>query len=358
MAFTAEGVPCCGVGFRHSVVLLAAVMCLAPSGRASLITINPTFAPSITGDPNAAAIESTINAAINYYDTTFTTGFSPLSVNITFQETTSGLGASSTSAFTVSYSSFITQLHAASSGDATDIAALSNLPIAATNPVTGSRSILVTSADCRALGLACNPIGPSGAPAPDSTIFLNTSLTSPPNGLGPNTYSLLAVTEHEIDEALGLGSTANSVGPAPTNPLPEDLFRYGLNGARVYNTPAGFDGAYFSLDGKTFLVQFNNLPNGGDQGDWWSSTPGKYPPRVQDGFGTPGVNLTLATDAGTPEIIALDAIGYNLNHLATPEPTTLLMVGSGLLVAALLSRRQARSTSQPPPDGCGSVKQD
>jgi hypothetical protein len=107
MTSPVEGVPCCGSG-RRLIVLLAAVMCLAVIGRASLITIHPTFAPNITRDPNAAAIESTINAAINYYDSTFTTGFSPLTVNITFEETSSGLGGSSTSVFTVSYSSFTT----------------------------------------------------------------------------------------------------------------------------------------------------------------------------------------------------------------------------------------------------------
>ena len=66
---------------------------------------------------------------------------------------------------------------------------------------------------------------------------------------------------------------------------------------------------------------------------------GNPPPRVQDAFAFPGLNLTLATDPGTPEIIALDAIGYNLAPVATPEPTTMLMVGSGLLVAVLLSKK-------------------
>lgn len=334
---------------RWRSLVLAAAMCLASTGRASLITINPTFAPSITGDPNAAAIESTINAAINYYDTTFTTGFSPLTVNITFQETRTGLASSSTRIAPVSYSTFITALHAASSGDATDTTALAGLPITANNPVTGSTTIILTSADCRALGITPLP-GSTCAVASDSTVSLNTSLTFPPGSSGPNTYSLFAATEHEIDEVLGLGSDANNTGnPLFNNPEPEDLFRYSSTGARVYNTSAGFDNAWFSLDGKTLIVQFNNnaTGNGGDYGDWWShngggNPPGGVPPaRVQDAFGYPGTAPTLANDPGHPELIALDAIGYNLAPVATPEPTTILLTGSGLLLAALLAKRRA-----------------
>ena len=325
---------------RPSVVLLAAALCLAATGQASLITINPTFDATITSDPNAASIEGTINAAINYYDTTFTTSnaFSPLTVNITFQEG-GGLGGSLTTVYKVNYSSFITNLHTASSGDTTDTTALAGLPVSATNPVTGTTTINLKSANCRALGLGCTL-------ASDGTITLNTSLTNPGSLGSTGQYSLLAVTEHEIDEVLGLGSDANSSPGFFSDPMPEDLFRYGLNAAgavvRVYNTPAGFDGAYFSIDGKTFLVQFNNLPNGGDYGDWWSSTaPGaNRPARVQDAFAYPGTNPTLANELNAPEVIALDAIGYNLAPLATPEPTTMLMVGSGLLVALLLSKKR------------------
>ena len=355
MTIPAEGVLCSTLGCCRSLLLLAAAMCLAATGRASLITITPTFDTTITSDPHAAAIESTINAAINYYDTTFTTGFSPLTVNITFQENNSpgSLGSSLTNVFKVSYSSFISALHTASSGDVTDTTALAGLPITSANPVNGSTNINLTSANCRAVGLGCTlPAGTA-----DSTISVNTSITTPPgSSTNSNLYSLFAVTEHEIDEVLGLGSDANnpaSANPFFNDPLPMDLFRYGPNAAgaitRVYNTPAGFDSAYFSIDGKTFLVQFNNNATGagGDYGDWWSNNGGCNPPggnplpRVQDAFAYPGTNPTLATDPGTPEIIALDAIGYNLNHLATPEPTTMLMVGSGLLVAVLLKRRRS-----------------
>jgi len=323
------------------VFSVAVMMGLATTGRAGMISILPTFDSTITGDPNAAAIEGTINSAINFYDSTFTTAFSPLTVNITFQEG-GGLGASNTTVFKISYATFIGALHIASSGDATDTTALAGLPVAAANPVNGSDSINVKSANCRALGIAGCSL------ASDGSITLNTSLTNPGSPGSTSQFSLLAVIEHELDEVLGVGSDANNTGDAFFNdPTPEDLFRYDSFGNRVYNTTPGFDDAWFSLDGTTRLVQFNNNATGfgGDYGDWWSNNGGgnpgpNPPPRVQDAFAFPGTNPTLATDAGQPEILALDAIGYNLAPAQTPEPPAIVLVASGLLIAGLLSRRR------------------
>src|SRR4051812_49208021 len=55
------------------------------------LVIVPTFDASITSDPNAVAIEGTINAAIQAYET----GFSdPITVTIKFQEISTGLSSS------------------------------------------------------------------------------------------------------------------------------------------------------------------------------------------------------------------------------------------------------------------------
>src|SRR6266550_345451 len=78
--------------FGVLTVSLAAVLLfgrVAPV-QAGLI-INPTYDSSITSDPNAAAIEATIQTAINTYQSLFT---NPVTVNIKFQEMSSGLGAS------------------------------------------------------------------------------------------------------------------------------------------------------------------------------------------------------------------------------------------------------------------------
>ena len=54
------------------------------------LTINPTFDVSITGDPNAAAIEATINRTIAAYESFISDN---VTVDITFQEG-GGLGGS------------------------------------------------------------------------------------------------------------------------------------------------------------------------------------------------------------------------------------------------------------------------
>jgi hypothetical protein len=244
-----------------------------------------------------------------------------------------GLGSSLTSVYSARYSVFATQLHGASSGDATDTAALTSVPIQAANPVTGSSVINFKSANGRALGFNTPGGVVVNGMSYDSELAFNTSITTPG---GPGPYSLLAVAEHEIDEALGLGSDVGGTGFF-SNPAAEDLFRYtSTPGVRSYHT-MGPDNTYFSLDGTTDLVQFNQdvTGAGGDYGDWWShnggGNPGPTPPpRVQDAFAFPGTTPTLATDAGSPEIVALDAIGYNLANPASavPEPSTVCLLGT------------------------------
>src|ERR1035438_8509932 len=71
---------------------LPAVLALIASGipaQASLI-ITPTFDSSITSDPNAAAVEGTINEAISMFEATYS---NPIDALIYFQEG-SGLGES------------------------------------------------------------------------------------------------------------------------------------------------------------------------------------------------------------------------------------------------------------------------
>jgi hypothetical protein len=109
-------------------------------------------------------------------------------------------------------------------------------------------------------------------------------------------------------------------------PNPEDLFRYDGSGIRSYalnsqtsQNCTGASVANFSLNGTTNLKQFNNCNNGGDYGDWASNGS---PPAVQDAFATSGSSPSLAVTS--PEVVALDAIGYNLSAVPTP------LIGHGL----------------------------
>lgn len=314
-------------GFRR-VRLLASVVwvltCATAPASANLI-ITPTFDTSIAGDANAGVIEGTINTAIGVYESDF---LNPINVAITFQEG-GGLGSSAFTLHPESYSSFRTQL-ALNATDANDATALAALPTGPVNPVTGTDTVLVKSANAKALGY-------SGFSGSDGTIILNTSLTIPGSSGSSSTYSLLSVTEHEIDEILGLGSTLglNFKGqnaPLNNDPSPEDFFRFDAGGARSFTLNAAT--AYFSLNGATDIAQFNNPAFSscspcGDYGDWATGAT----PLVQDAFATPGSSPTLSY----AELTALDVIGYDL---VTPEPGTAALIAIGLISLAIHKRRR------------------
>jgi hypothetical protein len=124
--------------------------------------------------------------------------------------------------------------------------------------------------------------------------------------IDPAKFDLFAVAAHEIDEVLGLTSALDGLAngdPAPTGDAEVmDLFRYDQNGNRSFTTASSAQ-AWFSLDGSTRLVRFNQ-DDTGDFHDWYS--PGGQTPRVQDAFATPG-----STPDPTVEFIALDVIGYH-----------------------------------------------
>jgi PEP-CTERM motif len=302
---------------------------VAPA-RAGL-TITPTFDSSITGDPNAAVIESTINTAIQTYENLFT---NPINVSIYFQEG-GGLGTSITGVYDLNgfngntgYQNFRSGLAAqfAISGNSAQGTALNNLPVQANNPVNNAPDLLVKSADGRALGFNTPGVVTVGSHAYDGQIILNTSLTFPGSPGSSLSYSLLAVAEHEIDEVLGLGSNVGGTGFF-VNPAAEDLYRFQHSSTTRNYTTSG-DNAWFSINGgTTSLVQFNQ-DGVGDYGDWH---PGSGTTRVQDAYATPGATETILTDGGA-EITALNVVGYSLVS-TIPEPSSLAIAGLGGILA-------------------------
>jgi hypothetical protein len=315
------------LGFWRSrlVRMVLVLTCAIAPAWANLI-ITPTFDTSITSDPNASIIEGTINTAIGVYESEFV---NPINVGITFREG-GGLGASGFNLYQTPYSIFRSHL-AATATDSDDATTLAALPTGTLNPATGTDTLLIKSANAKALGY-------TGFTGSDGTIILNTTLTTPGSLGSSSTYSLLALVEHEIDEILGLGSTLGLELPSPlnNNPSPQDFFRFEAGGARSFTLNAAT--VYFSLNGTTDLVQFNNpdfascSPNCGDYGDWASSST----VRVQDAFATVGSSPTL----GLVEITGLDVIGY---QLATPEPGTAALLLGGLFLAGIFRRRGAQS---------------
>jgi hypothetical protein len=312
------------------------VLAFAPLQPANALVINATFDASLS-----TSATGVINNAIAFYQTTFS---DPIVVGIQFHSMNSGLGSSTTYLTTQPYSLYRTALglDATSADDAT---ALANTPVGVNNPITGTPLINLKTANARAVGInapgaSFNFAGsPCAAFTGDSCIGLNLAITNDADLGVAGGYSLISVVEHEIDEALGLGSELPSLTFLGGYPQAEDLFRWAGAGVRSFapNTCGAQPSAFFSIDGGvTNLNQFNNCTNGGDYGDWITHTP----TQVQDAFtnksGNPFLTLTSV------ETRALDVVGYTLaQQTPMPEPTSLGLLGLGLLGLAASNRKRA-----------------
>jgi Bacterial Ig domain len=289
---------------------------LTVNPRLAGLIINPTWDSTILSDPNAAAIMNTISNAILVYQTKFSDN---VTVNITFAEMGSGLGMSQTAYNTIFYSDFYNGL-VADGKTANDLIALAHIPSnGGISPVDNNSYMNVTTANQRAIGIPFNP-------GMDGTIYVNMALINIDRiSINASKYDLMAVVSHEIDEVLGTSSSLSSDG-ADFFSRPADLFRYTSAGARTYNTasPPTFDDAWFSIDGTTRLVQFNQEA-GADYGDWKSKPPFVHTPRVQDAYGTPGVQG--AVNLGV-ELTFLDVIGWDL-VIPAPAPAIQRVFRSG-----------------------------
>ena len=280
------------------------------------LTILPVWDSSITSDPNAATIESTIRAACAVYQSDFS---DPITVSITFKEMTGGLGQSSWSYYTFSYSQYRAALVAAA-GTPDDSTALAHLPVQTGNPVN-NQNVFIKTAQAYDLGLNS---GTSGEPV--GTISLYTAIMNLSGAQNdPTKYSLFSTTCHEIDEVLGTGSVLDQVyhGQNPTGIFSEDLFRYDGSGNRSYTTSSSAT-SYFSIDGTTDLAQFNQVGSG-DFGDWYSYNVSVVP-QVQDAFATPGTSPNLGV-----ELRVLDVLGYH-RVVQVPAPKFVSATRSGTTI--------------------------
>ena len=297
------------------------------------LIITPTFDSTFNNlsSSDKTNAENTINSVINTYEADI---LNSITVKITFSVNQSVLGSTNFSVYQIPYSSYVTALtnHAVS---ADDFAAITKLPSNGTvDPVTGLGSLDVKAPVIRALGIVNAGANSGGT---DATISLGTNSMNLTRTGTPNSslYDLQSVVSHEIDEALGLGS---SLGLGFQYVSPEDLFRYtGTGGSgnpcstvsgRSYTTGSTAKSC-FSINGTTGLEQFNQNSSG-DYGDWASNGTAQ----VQDAFGTAGAEPNLAT-----ELRALDVIGYTTVQSSVPEPGTGLLISLALGLVGIRARR-------------------
>jgi hypothetical protein len=343
---------------RVIFVSCSITLALGTSAWATGLTIIPTFDTSVTSSPNAAGYEAATNAAIGLYESLFT---NPITVNILFRYSTTlpngacmtppcaigGVAESETAVYTSTWSTYLTDLktNLTANGDSNAVTAANNLPSTAL-----ATDIITGSAGGRAVGLATpgdmRTDGTTGVGGTfDGIVTLDSALQFSFNrstGFGSQ-FDALSALEHEMDEVLGLGSILNTTVSTSTAWRPQDLYRYSAPGTRSVSAAAG--SAYFSIDGgNTDIVNFNQ--NGGaDFGDWLDPSCPANPYLVQNAVdcqvGTGPPNQYADISAVSPEGVTLDVLGYDLSPAAAPEPGSILLMASGILLLAALRRRAA-----------------
>lgn len=137
--------------FRRVVLASAAVVAAgflsSPSAKGNIV-ITPTFDSTITSDPNASAIEAAINATIARVQAVVTTNTTS---TITFSEMSTGLGQSSTSHYSVPYSTYYSAIKTQQTLSTNDNTAIASLPTNTTvNPVNNNANIYVQTTLARA----------------------------------------------------------------------------------------------------------------------------------------------------------------------------------------------------------------
>ena len=297
------------------------------------LTIHATFDSSITGNPNAAAIQATINQAISIYESLFA---DPITIQIRFRYAPTrpdgtpfiGISQSLTVVYGATWNAWIDALRADATSSNDNIA-IASLPANAL-----SSAIVATSANGRALGRNTPPAmfadGTVGMGGPyDGIVTLNSAgaLLQFSRPTSANKFDAQRAIEQEIDSIMGLFYTVSDF-------VPVDLFSWSSPGHRNAATSGT---RYFSINGGvTNIVNFNQNPNG-NFGNWESTTCPQAHPYVQNAFPCPGQFSDIG--ATSPEGINLDVIGYDLTQtslLGNISTRGLVQTGNNVMIGGFI----------------------
>jgi len=280
------------------------------------------------------------------------------------------LASTSNNEDTYAYSAVRSQL-VADKTSAADAIAVANLPSGSTfnmlinrtsNDPNGSGSatpyldndgdannqkIYMSDSNAKALGL----IAANGSEI-DGSITFSSAYTydfDPGDGISAGDYDFIGLATHELGHLLGFvsgvdildGNSPPDGGPFRDDQFPYvsplDLFRYSADsyaaGTDVIDWTADTRAKYFSIDGGADnIADFATGINFGEgrQASHWADALGLG---VMDPTAAPGELLSISAN----DIEALDVIGWNV---ATPEPSTWLLLGLGF--AGILAHRRRR----------------
>jgi hypothetical protein len=177
----------------------------------------------------------------------------------------------------------------------------------ATDPVSGTPTYWIPSAEEKALGLLKDNTNLDGSVGFSSKASWNYDSTT-----GSGQYDFVSTAKHEISEVMGRiglggGSVSDNGTIVPNSYTPLDLFRYSAPGQ---SAPAGSSAAYFSFNGGTSSGATNlagssktyfNTTAGGDISDWASSAGSD----AYNAFASTGAAQTSTVDK-----LVMDVLGY------------------------------------------------